>query len=224
MRMCSAAVRGLTGRARSRRPERAPASRAPGTGAGGRQLPRRAGRLAPCRPSRAWTSSCSKSTSASVRSTASCAQARPSRRARAGPVAEPERVVGLDLGQQRVGLGRPRRVGQPTPAPARDRQVRHSARPQRRADEGPDGRQLAGNRRLGKFARPPSGPFGAKLRHIRGEPRASKRVSIRPFRRSPRRTRRGRACRRDGSRRRAACRRSGRWRSSCPPRAVPPRA
>ena len=184
MRMCSAAVRGLTGRARSRRPERAPASRAPGTGAGGRQLPRRAGRLAPCRP-RTWTSSCSKSTSASVRSTASCAQAgrvdeleqarlrSPSASSASTSASSASVSAGLGAwGSRRRRLPETARSGTRLgPSVARTRDLTAAS-----LRVIVVWASLRG--RLPGRSAPSSATYTAN-------PRASKRVSIRPFRRSP---------------------------------------
>jgi hypothetical protein len=60
-------------------------------------------------------------------------------------------------------------VGEPAPAAARDGEVRDPARPERRAEERADCRELARDRGLRQLARPAAGPVGAELGGVGGQ-------------------------------------------------------
>ncbi len=84
-------------------------------------------------------------------------------------IPEPERVLGLQLGQQRVrllGLGRVRKPSATAPG---DGEVRDAARPELRPDQGAHGGQLAGDRRLSELPRGSSWAVGAELGRVAGK-------------------------------------------------------
>ena len=81
-------------------------------------------------------------------------------------VAEPERAVLLQVGEERVGLRRLGGVRQAATAPPGDREIGHVARAAGRAHEGADGGELARDGGLGELARLPAWAVGAELGRV----------------------------------------------------------
>jgi uncharacterized protein DUF2071 len=73
-----------------------------------------------------------------------------------GAVPQAQCVVSVHLAEEVVGLGRARRIGKTPPAPSGQREVGHTARPQRGSQERPHGGELAGNGRLRELPGLPS--------------------------------------------------------------------